>query len=87
MNLRRYLCFLLGMIIAYGAVLTAPVILDFVFDTNVETFVIIWLNIGLMVMRLRKIEFPMPDMRRIDVRGGLNMLWWALFWPRYLLNK
>lgn len=86
MSFRRYFYLALAMIVAYGTVLTTPMILDFVFDTNVEIFVIIWLNIGLMVMRLRKIDFPMPDTRRIDVRGGLKILWWALFWPRYLLN-
>lgn len=86
MSFRRYFYLALAMIVAYGTVLTTPMILDFVFDTNVEIFVIIWLNIGLMVMRLRKIDFPMPDTRRIDVQGGLKILWWALFWPRYLLN-
>lgn len=87
MNLRRYMCFILGMVISYGAALTIPVILDFIFDTKVETSVIIWLNTGLIVMKLRKIAFPMPDMSKIDVLGGLNMLWWALFWPRYLFNN
>lgn len=75
------------MVVSYGAVLAVPMFLDFVFDTNIEIFVIVWLNIGLMVMRLKRINFPRPNPHRVDVRGGLNTLWWALFWPRYLLNN
>jgi hypothetical protein len=38
-------------------------------------------------MRSKNIAFPMPRPDRIDIPGGLRLLWWALFWPRYVLKK
>ena len=71
---------------AYAGVLMVPVIFDFIYDTHSELYVIVWLNVGLFVMRLKKISFPEPAMNHIDIVGGLRVLWWALFWPRYLLS-
>lgn len=84
MNARNYLNHMIAMVIAYGLVLIAPLICDFVFDTYLEIAVIAWCNIGLFVMRLRKMPFPVPDTSRIDIVGGLKVLWWAIFWPNYL---
>lgn len=77
----------LAMALAYGIALLLPAVFDFIFDTHVELFVIVWLNAGLFIMRLKRLAFPLPDMARIDVRGGLRVLWWALFWPRYVLKR
>jgi hypothetical protein len=87
MNLRQFLHFVLAMVIAYGAVLLIPLFVDYTFDTHMEYLAIIWLNVGLAVMRLKQIQFPLPDVRRVDISGGLRVLWWALFWPSYLLRK
>ncbi|MBA5606447.1 hypothetical protein H3H36_13900 [Duganella sp. FT3S] len=87
MTLHQFLRFSLAMVIAYGTVLLVPLLVDYTFDTRTEYLAIIWLNVGLAVMRLKQIPFPLPDMGHIDVGGGLRVLWWALFWPSYLLPR
>ncbi len=87
MNARNLIYHLIAMTAAYGLVLLVPVFCDFFFDTHVQIYVVIWCNIGLFVMRAKKMAFPIPDMRRIDVVGGLKTLWWAVFWPNYLIRK
>jgi len=87
MNIKHIVYHLTGMAIAYGLVLLIPIICDFIFDTNIEMFVIGWFNIGLIVMIRKQISFPTPDMQRVDIKGGLKALWWAFFWPNYLLKK
>ena len=87
MIFRRILFHILAMTIAYGSVLIIPMLFDYAFDTNVEIFVIVWLNTGLFVMRLKNMPFPQPDNNRVDVRGGWRALWWAAFWPSYLLRR
>lgn len=72
---------------AFVIVLTVPLVLDFIFDTYAELGLIVWFNAGLFVMRCKNIAFPMPRLDRVDIRGGLRVLWWALFWPRYVLKK
>ena len=87
MKPHHYLFDVLAMALAYGAVLTPSLLIDFAFDTRCEWLVIVWFNIGIAVMRWKNMDFPSPDMRRIDVLGGLRVLWWALFWPTYLGRK
>jgi hypothetical protein len=29
----------------------------------------------------------MPDNSRVDLAGGLRVLWWSLFWPEYLRRR
>ena len=84
MKLQHIIYHLSAMVIAYGIVLVLPMLFDYVFDTCTEIVVIVWLNIGLLVMRVRKIPFPSPDMHHVDVKGGLKVLWWAIFWPNYM---
>lgn len=79
--------YLAAMILAYGIILLIPVIVDFVFDTNTEAYVITWCNVGLCVMWMKKVPFPVPDHHRLDIAGGLRALWWAIFWPNYLFSK
>ena len=87
MNVRHYLQYALAMALAYGAVLLLPLFVDYAFDTNTEVMTVVWLNIGLGVMQVKRIPFPTPDRHRIDVGGGLKVLWWALFWPSYLRRR
>jgi hypothetical protein len=87
MNFPQLLRHLLAMAIAYGLVLMIPLFVDFTFDTSTELMAIVWLNVGLFIMRLKRMPFPTPDMGRVDVVGGLRVLWWALFWPSYLRRK
>lgn len=49
-----------------------------------QTVTTLWLCIGLWVMLLKGIAFPMPNPGRIDIRGAFRSLWWATFWPQYL---
>ena len=87
MKLQPTMYHLCGMALAYGLVLFIPMNVDFTYETNVELLVIGWLNIGLIVMVRKRIQFPTPDRQRIDVIGALKTLWWAFFWPNYLINK
>ena len=87
MNLRSTFYHLLAMALAYGLVLLLPMMVDFAFDTDVELIVIGWLNIGMVVMIGKGIEFPKPDTRHVDVVGALKTFWWALFWPNYLFHS
>lgn len=75
-----------GMALAYTCVLIVPTVFDFSFDTHTELYVIAWLTVGLLVMQIKEIRYPAPAVDRVDVIGGLRVLWWALFWPRYLLR-
>lgn len=84
MKLQHIIYHLSAMVIAYGIVLALPILFDYAFDTCTELAVIIWLNIGLLVMQAKKIPFPSTDMRHVDVKGGLKVLWWAVFWPNYM---
>ena len=86
MKLRHILNYLLATLFAYGTVLVLPMLCDYVFDTHIEIVVITWLNIGIIVMLMKHMTLPVIDARRIDVKACLRMLWWALFWPRYLIN-
>lgn len=78
---------MVAVVAAFIIVLIVPLICDFLFDTYVEMGMIVWFNVGLFVMRMKRMAFPMPRPDRVDVGGGLRVLWWAVFWPRYLLRK
>jgi len=84
MRLKTILCSCVSLIAAYGTVLAIPVSIDFLFGTSIEFIVIVWINIGVMVMLLKPMPFPLPASDRVDLPGGLRILWWALFWPSYL---
>ncbi|MET3131156.1 hypothetical protein AAKU55_001415 [Oxalobacteraceae bacterium GrIS 1.11] len=73
-----------ALIVAFGLLLSLPMVLDYAFDTSIETCVIVWVNVGMFTMRAKNIVFPMPAPHYIDVGGGLRLLWWAIYWPAYL---
>ena len=87
MKLSNFFNYALAVIAAYGVVLALPMVIDFVFDTNLELITIFWINIGVFVMRAKRMNVPTPDSRRIDLGGGLRLLWWSLFWPNYLVAR
>lgn len=84
MKLLNFLHQLTAMILAFGLLLFVPMIADFAYDSHVEIGVIIWVNVGIFIMHIKKIDFPLPSTKCVDVRGGLKMLWWAISWPAYL---
>lgn len=84
MNSRQLVFHVAGMAVAYTCVLIVPKVVDFSFDTHTELYVIVWLTVGLLVMQIKQIRYPAPAVDRVDIVGGLLVLWWALFWPRYL---
>ncbi|MBC3861175.1 hypothetical protein H8K32_03605 [Undibacterium jejuense] len=86
MKLQPTMYHLCGMAIAYGIVLFLPMLVDFMYESQTELMMIGWLNIGLIVMVTKRIPFPAPDRKRIDVIGALKTLWWAFFWPNYLVK-
>jgi hypothetical protein len=86
MKLLNFLHQVTAMIVAFGLLLVVPMIADFAYDTHVEIGVIIWVNIGIFIMHIKKIDFPVPADEYVDIKGGLKMLWWAIYWPAYLRN-
>jgi len=60
---------------------------DELYNSNSRLLLTAWLCIGIGVMVSKNIDFPLPRVDRIDVQGAFRMLWWAAFWPRYLLRK
>ena len=86
MNTKHFIFHVIGMALAYICVLIVPIFFDFSYQTHTELYVIAWLTVGLLVMQIKVISYPKPYIDRIDVIGGLKVLWWALFWPRYLLQ-
>jgi hypothetical protein len=87
MTAKQFLHQLASITLAYGVLLAVPLLVDFVCDTHSELLIIAWCNIGVLVMRAKKIGFPMPDNSRVDLAGGLRVLWWSLFWPEYLRRR
>ena len=87
MTIRQFVFHIAGMASAYATVLLIPVFFNFIYNTFLELCVIVWLNLGLFVMQAKKIRFPEPATDRIDTRGGIRVLWWAAFWPRYLSSS
>jgi hypothetical protein len=73
-----------SIIMAALLVISGPLTCDYFLGTDISVWCVIWLNIGVSVMRARKIAYPLPQLVRIDVGGGLRFLWWAAFWPSYL---
>jgi hypothetical protein len=86
MTVKQLIYRIAGMAFAYACVLIVPTVVDFICAANIALCVIVWLNVGLFVMRIKKMPFPEPSVDRIDIRGGLRVLRWALFSPRYLLR-
>ena len=86
MNFRQLIFHIVGMALAYTCILILPTIVDFIFDTHIELYVIAWFTVGLLVMQTKEIPYPQPLVDRIYVMGGLRVLWWALFWPRYIFR-
>jgi hypothetical protein len=87
MNPKQTFNYVAAMALAYGIVLALPVACDFLFDTHLELLTIAWCNTGLIVMLVKRLPYPVPDGSHLDIRGGLKTLWWAMFWPTYLLRK
>lgn len=84
MSFKHLIFHLVGMALAYICMLIVPIFVDFNYQTHTEIYVIAWLTVGLLVMQIKVISYPKPAVDPIDVMGGLMVLWWALFWPRYL---
>ncbi|MBK4737852.1 hypothetical protein [Noviherbaspirillum pedocola] len=84
MNFSRWLHQMLALLIAWTILLGVTGLLDEFYGTVSQYLVMVWLCLGIGVMLLKKIDFPVPQADRIDVPGAFRMLWWAAFWPRYL---
>ena len=67
--------------IAYCVMVNMCWIVDAFFHTYVSIGLIVWLNLGVMILKLKNIRMPMPSKRYIDVVGGLHILFQALTWP------
>jgi hypothetical protein len=83
---KRWLYQMAALLIAWTILLAVSGLLDELCNTISQLFVIAWLCSGLGIMLLKKIDFPLPQPDRVDVPGAFKMLWWAAFWPRYLIK-
>ncbi|MBA5690700.1 hypothetical protein [Rugamonas apoptosis] len=77
---------MLALLVAWAIVMATTGLFDEFYGTICQYVAMIWLCVGIGVMLLKKIDFPLPRPDRIDVPGAFKMLWWATFWPRYLSN-
>jgi len=81
---KRWLYQMFALLIAWMNILMLTGLVDRVCGTPLHWIAIFWLCGGIVVMLMKKIDFPLPCGDRIDVPGAFRMLWWAAFWPRYL---
>jgi hypothetical protein len=75
---------MVALLIAWTVLLAATGLIDELFNFETHPILIGWLCVGIGIMLIRKIDFPLPAIDRVDVPGAFTMLWWAAFWPRYL---
>ena len=68
-------------------ILGASSMLDGLLHTIVALVLVSWLCTGIVVMLCKNLAFPMPRTDQVDIAGAFRMLWWAVFWPRYLRSK
>lgn len=73
-----------GLLIAWIGVFALTAALDLLFDTILRLVLTSWLCVGIGVMLLVRVLFPLPRGDLVDVRGAITTLWWAAFWPRYV---
>lgn len=78
---------LASFLLAILAIFTVPLLCDTYLGTPFTIFGIVWLNLGVACMRLKKINFPLPRKNKLDPAGAIKTIWWALFWPNYLTKK
>jgi len=75
-----------ALFIAWVIVLLGAGVFDAYFETWLRLNLTVWLWSGLIVLYLKKIPPPLPDANMPDVPGAFRMLWWALWWPFYLVR-
>jgi hypothetical protein len=86
-NLKRWLHQVAALLIAWTILLAVAGLVDELCNTITQLLAIAWLCAGIGIMLLMKMDFPFPQVDRIDVPGAFKMLWWAAFWPSYLIKK
>ncbi len=47
----------------------------------------IWLLVGAGVCLLLRVRIPKPNGELIDLPGTLKVIWWLVWWPRYLKDR
>lgn len=75
---------MVALLIAWTILLATTGLIDQLCNTKIHLILIAWLCVGIGVMLIKKIDFPFPQVGRVDVPGAFTMLWWAAFWPKYL---
>jgi hypothetical protein len=83
---KRWLYQMVALLIVWTILLAVTGWLDKLCNTMSQFFIIAWLCVGIGIMLLKKIDFPLPQADRVDVPGAFKMLWWAAFWPYYLIK-
>ena len=70
--------------IAYCVLLNFCWIFDLLFQTCVSISLIMWINLGVMILKIKHIRIYMPSKKYIDVVGGMQILFQAATWPARL---
>lgn len=76
-----------ALLVVWALLLGAASLIDDFYGTITRLVLVAWICIGICIMLSKKIDFPLPEGHRIDLFGAFRMLWWAIFWPRYLTRK
>ncbi|HEY8100331.1 MAG TPA: hypothetical protein VIF82_06225 [Burkholderiaceae bacterium] len=87
MNFKDWLYQLVAFLIAWSIVSSLMGLVDDFYGTLTRLYLTAWLCAGMAVMLMKNIKFPYPQVDRVDVIGAFKTLWWATFWPRYLIRK
>ncbi|HEY8101058.1 MAG TPA: hypothetical protein VIF82_09900 [Burkholderiaceae bacterium] len=87
MKFKDWLYQVAAFLIAWSILCSVAGLADDLYDTMIRLDLTAWLCIGMGVMLLKNIKFPYPCVDRIDVLGAFRTLWWASFWPVYLIRK
>jgi hypothetical protein len=83
---KRWMYQMVALLVAWAILLAATRLIEELCSIQIHSILITWLGVGIVIMSTKKVNFPFPLVDRVDVPGAFVMLWWAAFWPKYLLK-
>ncbi len=87
MNLKTIILRLSALFYVWAVVLFSAALIDKLFGTIFQPLLGGWLLIGFITMLQKKIMLPAWKSNRSPIRVAFELLWWALWWPKYIWSK